>query len=293
MPRPLMENFKAIEGIVSDIDGVWFQGNMIEKGAPALMEEIHRRKWKMMFASNGSGGRRAVVEKFAKAGIDVAEDNVRTAGHAVALYLQGEKQRLKKNMHVLFLGPAELEEECASLGVDALLKQEHVWDPKEKKWIGEKRKEPSHVVVARHDYNQGTVEAAAAALRRGAKWIATGADHAVTTDTEDLRAGTGTLVAAIQSMIASYSKSKEPEIQGKPNPAFIQGCLTQMQSDPGKTAMLGDSVDTDMEVAKILRMRRWLVWSGVTKTLEYSQYSSDYDHAYADIGALAEILRAA
>lgn len=296
-----MKGLSRISGIVSDLDGVFFQGNAIQPGAKEFVDAVRKRGWKITFASNGAGGRARVVKKLGEVGIDLAEDDVMTAGYATAQRLAQDQDRLQEEMRVLFLGPPELKEECARQGVEGLLSQHHVWHPLEKRWIAER--DPTHVVTSRHDYTQSTVEAAAAALRRGGKWIATGTDHAVTTETGDLRAGTGTLIAAIRAMLATTDSASSPyalrprrlsearpEIMGKPDPRIVQACLDRMRLPAELAAMLGDSFDTDMRVARTLKMVRWLVLSGVTSQTRAIFNKNKVHGIVQNIGDLAEII---
>ncbi len=279
--------------IVSDLDGVFFHGTRVQDGSAEFVDTVrNHRKGKITFASNGAGGPAAVVQKFRKAGIDIAEQDVMTAGRQMALRLQALKLQKKNDMRVLFLGPQELREECAEFGLEDMMSQEEVWDPKAYKWISDRT--PTHVVTARHNYNQGTVEAAAAAIRRGGEWLATGGDHAVTTEMPgDLRAGTGTLVAAIQTLLKTSEGFEDayPQLSGKPSPDIVQACLLRMGISPEHAAMLGDSLETDMTVAERLGLTRLLVRSGVTNPRMVAANPHRFDHQFAHIGELTDELK--
>lgn len=287
-----MRKFDSIHGIVSDIDGVWFQGNALQKGGHELMEALHRRSMKVAFASNGAASAKEVAKKFSGAGIDVDPASIITAGDATVQYLKEQQAKRGEDMRVLFLGPENLEEQCHEAGIANMMTQAEVWDGKEKKWIAD-RQHPSHVVTVRHAFTQDTIEAAAAGIRRQGEWIASGMDHAVTTETTDLRAGTGTMVAAVQRLLSTsdYLENAEPKVMGKPHPRIIRAALAQMGLHPKLTAMLGDSLETDMTVARRLAMTRWLVLSGVTSWMRATRNEKEYDHRFRDIGQLAEEMR--
>ncbi len=285
-----MTPLNFLKGIVTDIDGVWFHGEKLQDGAFKLLDAAQRRRLKMTFASNGAGSRSDVVKKFGREGIQIAEADVMTAGYAVAKYLCKEQLQSRGEFLALFLGPDELRMQCHALGIEAFLYQNDVWDPKKKNWIAERT--PTHIVTARHDYNINTIEAAVAALVRGAQWVASGMDHAVTTENGDLRAGTGTLVAAIQRLLATTDSLSNavPNVMGKPHPRIVQACLDRMKIPQEQVAMLGDSLETDMPVARQLKMTRLLVLSGVTSADLARQNLTMFDHIFSDIGSFADVI---
>lgn len=288
-----MGKFNGTKGVVSDLDGVFYDGPNFHTGGKKLIDAIRNRGWKITFASNGAGGRDAAVNKFKGAGVEISAADVMTAGHAMALRLRDDQKKFADQFRTLFLGPPELKEECRHQGVervDDFLGKNDVWDAEKRMWIG--KQVPSHVVVSRHEFDNATLEAAAAAISRGSRWLSTGIDHAVTTGTGDMRVGTGVLVSSIQRLLSSNDEysNLEPEIMGKPHPRIVEACLAHMNIPPELAIMLGDSLETDMTVAECLEMTRVLVKSGVTGPKLAAQNTERYDHIYNDIGEFADAI---
>ena len=293
-----MKSLDECKGITFDVDGVWFRGDEFpDVAALKLLVAAERRGLKMTFASNGAGGQTALSQKFSRKGVEISRENIMTAGHATAEYLCKEQERLQEKLRVLFLGPEELMIECRRQSVDKrlfrdpLVFKNDVWDPSKKTWIA--KKNPTHVVTARHEFNPSTVEAAAAAIKQGATWVATGMDHAITTESGDLRAGTGVLVSAIQKMLSNSDDHSQaaPIIMGKPDPRIVQYCLDQMGIPPELAIMFGDGIDTDMAVAKRLGMTRALVLSGVTSRQRAEKNADQFDYVFDDLEDFAKALR--
>lgn len=283
----------SYKGFVSDLDGVFFWGNKTHPAAADFVRAVRKRGMPITFASNGSGGRKAVVQKMEAAGVEgVQEEDVMTAGYATAVHLCQEQERVR-DMIVLMLGPQELLEECEKQGIGPMLTKADVWDAKDKRWIAERV--PTHLVTGRHDFNPAAVEAAVASLRRGSAWVTTATDAAVTSESGDLRAGTGTFVAAIQRLDSAGREPTyvpTPHVIGKPNPAMVCACLERMGIPAELTIMLGDSIETDMTVGQILGMQRALVLSGLTDPETAKVLRSQYDAVYQDIAAIRDVLSA-
>jgi ribonucleotide monophosphatase NagD (HAD superfamily) len=145
-----MQVLHNFDGVVSDLDGVFFHGGRIQDGTKDFVDAVRMSGRKITFASNGTGGPQAVVDKFALGGIDVSLQDVVTAGCVTARYLAELQCQSKDDLRFLMLTSGDMKKECMTRGVRQLLTQDDVWDAGEGRWIA--KHDPTHLVVSRHDY---------------------------------------------------------------------------------------------------------------------------------------------
>jgi ribonucleotide monophosphatase NagD (HAD superfamily) len=103
------------------------------------------------------------------------------------------------------------------------------------------------------------LDRAARAIRAGARFIATNLDPTLPT-ANGLEPGAGALVAAIR-----VASGTEPEVAGKPFPptaALVRARAADVE------IMVGDRLDTDGLVARLLGVPFGLVLTGVTRREE-------------------------
>jgi HAD superfamily hydrolase (TIGR01450 family) len=103
----------------------------------------------------------------------------------------------------------------------------------------------------------GRLAAASAAIRGGARFLATNADSHYPTPVGFLP-GAGSIVAAI----AAASRAT-PEVIGKPAPAMLEAIVEAAGLRCGDALMVGDNPDADIVAANRAGIRSVLVLSGV------------------------------
>jgi 4-nitrophenyl phosphatase len=130
------------------------------------------------------------------------------------------------------------------------------------------------------DLSYGLLAAAMAAIRNGARFIATNDDTTFPTET-GLAPGAGAIVAAL-----SAATEVEPEVAGKPNPAMRDLIRSRV---PGPAWIVGDRIDTDILMAAAEpAWRSILVMTGVTGDEEAA--GAGADHVVADLTAAVELV---
>ena len=103
-----------------------------------------------------------------------------------------------------------------------------------------------------------TIGIAAAAIRAGARFVATNADLRYPTP-GGLMPGAGAIVAALQA-----TTGQEPLVIGKPEPAMFQAILEADGVAPEDALVIGDNPDADVPAARRARIPVILVLTGVT-----------------------------
>jgi 4-nitrophenyl phosphatase len=219
---------------VLDLDGVvWLAGNPIP-GSPEAVERLHQAGEVVAFVTNNSGPTLAdYVAMLGRAGIGVdASELVTSAQAAAALLSKGAR--------------------AAAVGGPGVVEALQARDVE----VVPATADPEAVVVGRSltlDFD--SLAAAATAIRRGARFIATNVDATFPTPT-GLEPGAGALVAYLE-----VGSGKKAEVAGKP--CLPAGDLLRHRfGAPG--IVVGDRPDTDGSFAALLGAPFALVLTGVT-----------------------------
>ena len=110
------------------------------------------------------------------------------------------------------------------------------------------------VVSGTEQVGYAEIRTAALALRRGADFIATSRDPTYPMP-DGLWPGTGALLAAIEA-----ASGREAAIVGKPEPQLFLTALERLGA--GRTLVVGDRIDSDIEAAKRAGLDAALVLTG-------------------------------
>jgi 4-nitrophenyl phosphatase len=218
-----------------DLDGVvWLAGRPIQGSADAI-RRLRAAGERVVFLTNNSGPTPAFyVERLARAGIAVHEDDVITSAQAAAS----------------LLAPGSSASVVGGPGVVEALERRGVK-------VVEPSRGPDAVVVGRAvDYDDGLLSAVTAAVRGGAQFLATNTDPTFPTPA-GLVPGAGALVAFVQ-----VASGTEPLVAGKPHAPMAR----LLRDRAGAVDVLvGDRPDTDGLMARSVGARFVLVLSGVTR----------------------------
>ncbi len=218
-----------------DLDGVIWLGDQPIAGSADAVARLRAAGESVVFVTNNSSEPVGFVEaKLARHGIPAAGDVLTSAMAAAAL-----------------VDPGEVALVCAGPGVDEALAARGVRTVREGK--------ADVVVVGFHrDFDYGRMVAASAAVRGGARLLATNDDATYPTP-DGLIPGGGAILAAV-----STASGVVPEVAGKPNTPMADLLRARVGGDG---VMVGDRPDTDGRFAVALGYRFGLVLSGVTTAL--------------------------
>jgi 4-nitrophenyl phosphatase len=233
---------ESIDVLVVDLDGVvWIGGKAIEANVRALRRlQEHMRIYYV--TNNSTKSRPEYASKLRSLGLEAWESNVITSGRAATLWLK----RFTKARNVYLIGEEGLKWELEVEGyhvVDRGLEAEAVV-------VGLDRRLTYHKLAE-----------ALKALLRGAYFIATNPDH-ILPEEETPIPGAGAIIAALETA----SKRKPDVIAGKPNPWILVSTLGDI--DYSRVAVVGDRVDTDVELALRIGAKPILTLTGVTRNLD-------------------------
>lgn len=222
-----------LNGWALDLDGVVWLGEQPLAGAAEAVRRLRDSGQEVLFVTNNSSVRVSDVEaKLAGCGIPAAGAVVTSAVVAAEL-----------------VDPEEVALVCAGPGVEEALLSRGVSVVTEG--------DADVVVVGFHrNFDYERMRIATAALRRGARLLATNDDATYPTP-EGLIPGGGAILASIVT-----ASGVKPQVAGKPHRAMVQHVRRRLGPNG---IMVGDRPDTDGRFARALGYRFGLVLSGVTR----------------------------
>jgi 4-nitrophenyl phosphatase len=258
-------NWQEIDGIVTDMDGVLWRGEIALPGANALFERLRERSLPYALATNNSSKAPAdYVLKLAAFGISgVSADRIITSGVVAVDYL---KAHYPPDTPIHVLGGDGLKSLIVGAGYPLHFMSET----------------PASIVVAGLDFklNYDKLKRASLLIRGGAVFIGTN-DDATFPMPEGLAPGAGSILALLRT-----SSGCEPLLMGKPNPPMFEAALRLLGTKPERTLMIGDRLDTDIAGAKRAGMRTALVLTGVSNQADVEDAADAPDAVFAGLPEL-------
>ncbi len=232
------------EAVMADLDGVvWLGGRPIE-GNVGVLRRLASEGRLAIVTNNSTRSRRLYRLLLARAGLELPVERIVTSAWVAAFLLK----RIKGEALVYPVGEEGLVEELAAAG--------HV-----PVTLSEAELAEAVVVGLDRALSYPKLDAALKALRRGSLFIATNLDHALPTGS-GMAPGAGAIVEAI-----STASGRKPDyVAGKPSKWMGLAALEALGArDPGRVAVVGDRLDTDLELAKAIGAVSVIVATGVYK----------------------------
>lgn len=233
-------NFREIDGVVLDMDGVLWRGNTALPGLAEFFTFLREQKLPFTLATNNS--RRSPDEytgKLEKMSVpDVGSNHVITSGTATVDYL---RSHFPPKTQVFVVGGDGLK--------DILAKADFTLAEND-----------AEVVVVGIDFNltYEKLRTATLLIRNGAAFIGTNPDVTFPTP-EGLAPGAGSILALIET-----ATDVRPTVIGKPERAMFETAVQRMGTTPERTLMIGDRLGTDIVGGNQAGLKTALVMTGVT-----------------------------
>jgi NagD protein len=234
-------------GFLIDMDGVLYRGGALIPGADIFIRELRQRGTPFRLLTNNSQRtRRDVAAKLARLGIDVEEEHVFTSAMATARFLA----RQQPGGTAFVIGEGGL---LTALHRNGYAVVDH---------------DPDYVVVGEgRTFNLELIETAVRMLERGARLVATNLDSSCPTEA-GLRPGCGAMVAVLESATGVKAFSA-----GKPSPLMMRAARKELGLTTDETAIIGDTMDTDILGGVQLGYHTVLVLSGGTRREDLPRYA--------------------
>lgn len=276
------ELFKKFDVFLFDCDGVLWRGNTLIDGALASIKKLFEEKKLVYFITNNSTrSRQSFLEKFHYLGFTfVRLENIICTAHETSKYLHSKEEFSSKKKKIYVIGQQGMCEELTNYNLEWV----GAHNDNDKKIIlkneNEIKVDPNiGAVVVGMDFGINYYKLQYAQLcinELNAEFIGTNRDSVGNFTSNQLWAGTGSMVAAVEAVA-----NKKPFIIGKPGTYMIDNLLNEMKIDKSKVIMIGDRLDTDIHFASNCKISSILVSTGVTDPNVYynnnpQQITADY-----------------
>jgi len=214
-----------ISNLVLDCDGVVFVGDHPVDGTAELASAARGRGLRLLFVTNEANhSAEMVAARIRGTGVDATAADVLHAGQAAAMHLVHSGRR-----RALVLGTEVLAAEIAAAGVDAV-RTAACPDPASG-W-------DALVVGSDPDLSLADFHLMLQAWRPGMELVAVNGDRSFPAH-DGLHVGSGALAAAV-----AYAVGTEVVVAGKPSRILFEEAAARLA--PGRTAMVGDNVESDV-----------------------------------------------
>ncbi|MFD2768335.1 HAD-IIA family hydrolase [Micromonospora eburnea] len=231
--------------VVFDLDGVIYLIDRPIPGAVEAVGRLHAEGRAVAYATNNASRRSSeVADLLTGMGVPARADEVLTSAAATAELL---RDRLPAGAPVLVVGAEALRAELRAVGLRPVSTVD----------------EQPAAVAQGYGPQVGWVDLAEASLavRAGAPWYATNTDRTLPSPRGPLP-GNGSLVAVLRTALG-----RDPDVVvGKPEPALF--ATAARRAGAGRTLVVGDRLDTDIEGARRAGLDSLLVLTGVSDVPE-------------------------
>ena len=242
-------------GFLFDLDGTVYLGDRLIPGADQAIRRLREKGKKVVFLSNKSiQTREDYASKLTRLGIPTRPDEVVNSTRVMIHYLKTNAPRAR----VFVVGEPPFVEEVRKAGFV----------------ISEDPREIDYVIVGfDRTFNYRKLNIAFQAIKRGARLVATNPDRTCPVEEGEIP-DCAAMIAAIEAV----TRQKVEAIVGKPAPWMLQLALDVMGLHPQDCILIGDRLETDIQMGKNSGLATGLVLSGVTdeKTLRESSSKPDY-----------------
>ncbi|MBI2435510.1 MAG: HAD-IIA family hydrolase [Candidatus Hydrogenedentes bacterium] len=249
-----------------DMDGTVYLGPRAIPGAQEFIAYLRASGRRYLFFTNNPAGDAArYSEKLQQLGIEATPADILTSGEATTRYLVSETPY--RRLYVL--GTPSFEQELVRAGLELT------------------NSRPDAVVLAFDTTLTYTkLEQACLLLREGLPYIATNPDKVCPTDYGYIP-DCGSIAALLEA-----ATGRAPKYIGKPNVEMVRMGLEKLGADPARTAMVGDRLYTDMEMALRAGITAICVLSGETRAEQLAAAPQHPHYVFESVGQLKQALEA-
>ena len=240
------EGRPGIRSWLMDMDGVLVHEEHMIRGADQFLRLLHERELPFLVLTNNSlFTRRDLSARLRRSGVDVPEGAIWTSALATARFLGDQRP----GGSAFVIGEVGLTTALHAAGYTLT------------------ERDPDYVVVGEtRTYSFSRITEAIRHVLGGARFIATNPDPSGPSAEGPLPA-TGSLAALISS-----ATGVSPYYVGKPNPLMMRTALNTISAHSETTAMVGDSMKTDIIAGLEAGLETILVLTGVTSLADVDRF---------------------
>jgi HAD superfamily hydrolase (TIGR01457 family) len=256
---------ERIKLVIFDLDGVIYRGNSLLSGAKETLQELRDRgKYIAFLTNNSTQTRYQYKKKLFRLGIKANISEIFTSAWGTAHFLKNKGAR-----KALIIGEEGLKKELRWAGIEV---------------TSLPQKDADFVVVGLdRQLNYKKLCNAFEAVKKGAKFIATNIDYTFPLE-DKIVPGGGAIVASLR-----WALNMEPIIIGKPSPFLLGLIINHYGVNKEQSVIVGDRLDTDIEMGKKAGVRTVLVLTGVTSREEVESHPIKPDEVIEKLDDLIDL----
>lgn len=249
-------------GLLIDMDGVIYSGEMLIEGADKFIKRLLADKIPFTFMTNNSQRTRLeAVRKLKGLGIDVTEDHVYTSAMATGKFL-GDQSPKGTTAYVL--------------GEGGLLTSLH------ENRVTLVNTDPEFVVLGEgRNFTLEMVQRAVDMILSGAKFITTNRDPS------PKKPGWNNLGIAATTAMIEEATGRKAFVTGKPSPVMMRSARKYLGLETAETTVVGDTMETDIQGGVQMGYKTILVLSGIAKKEELGNYAFKPDLIAGSVDEIA------
>lgn len=227
-------------GLILDLDGVVYRGEQLLPGAVEFVSTLHERGTRLVAVSNHSGASAAeLTNKLQRLGVPLQEAQVMTSIDATVAYLH---EHYPAKAPTLVVGSPALQAAVAAAGFLPATR-------------------PALVIIGyQNDRDVSELATAATAVAAGAALIGTNSDGWLPSADGTRRPESGPYLA----MVAAMAGRQPAAVVGKPNHVIGHLALQRLGLPANEVMVVGDTLATDIGLAKSIGATSALVLTGNT-----------------------------
>ena len=251
-------------GWLFDLDGTIYLGERLIPGADATIAALRAAGRRVAFLSNKPLQTRAeYAAKLTRLGVPAAPDDVINSSLVLARYLRDRDP----GAPVFVIGEPPMREEMAAHGFEVR--------PDERvRWV---------VIAFDRTFDYAKLNVALQAVKQGARLIATNPDRTCPVEGGEIPDCAG-MIAAVEAV----TDRKVEVIVGKPSPIILEVALAALGVPAAGAAIVGDRIETDIEMGRRLGLGTVLVLSGITRADDPRIAAIAPDHVVRSVRDLVE-----
>ncbi len=245
--------------LLVDLDGVVYLGAEPVPGVAAVLAARAAAGDEVVYVTNNSMWYRAeYVTRLSSMGAPVSPDRIVSSARATALYLRDLEPKIRK---ALVVGGPGLMHEIGDVGIEVIRSGDagDRWTANGRDAAAATGAVDAVVVGLDLEFSYARMAVASAAVRAGARFIATNRDPIYPYE-HGFMPGAGSVVAAIVT-----ASGVEPVSIGKPGPLLLQVAARAVGRDVADAVMIGDSLVTDVPAAVAVGARSVLMLTGISR----------------------------
>ncbi|PIK54994.1 putative phosphoglycolate phosphatase [Apostichopus japonicus] len=263
LTKQLLRQFvDSFDTILFDCDGVLWQSNDVISKTPALIAKLRDMGKQPLFVTNNSTkSRRQYMEKFAKLGFKVSENEIFCTAYLAAIYL---RNILNFQGKAYLIGSPGMQEEFKLFDINYTGTGPDPVAGEVEDWVKIPLDPEIKAVVIGQDvqFSYKKILLAATYIRdRTVSFVATDHEgrhpHGAAKIVEP---GTGSIVSAVET-----AAGRDALVLGKPHKFMVDLIKEKFTLEPRRTVMVGDRLNTDIQLGKNADLHTLLVLTGVSK----------------------------